>query len=158
MQKYRDLDLPTTQNISINCILAHFIGRLGMSLPSIDDKYQNERRFLEEAIIVVCLVRKFLNEKGYRLAGAEGSSAANYPEYCSIKKNTVDVLVQGLDEFFYESYPCYWSNILRQSKLYQAAFRLFQLIRERNHDSSLLHKTVADMAERARSSGGQSSH
>jgi hypothetical protein len=73
----------------------------------------SERSFLEEGIIIVCLIRKFLNQKGYRLAGADFNSAANYPEYCSIKKNSVAVLAEGLDEFFYESFPCYLSNILR---------------------------------------------
>lgn len=112
-QKYRDLDLPTNQSLTINNILAHFIARFGMSCTPISCQQQNEPSFFEEVIIVVCLIRKFLNEKGYRLANTEGSSVANYPEYCSIKKNSIEVLTEGLEEFFFESYPCYLSNILR---------------------------------------------
>ena len=115
-QRYKDIELPTNQSMCINSIFAYFIARLGMSIPLLTYPINEEgleRNFLEESIIIVCLVRKFLNEKGYSLAGVDLNSVTNYPEYCSIKKNSVEVLIDGLDEFFYESFPCYLSNILR---------------------------------------------
>ena len=73
--------------------------------------------FVQELTIVMSLLRKFLNEKGYQL-GQEGSFShkpSQAVEYCSNKNNSISVLMAdtALGSFFYENFPCYFSNILR---------------------------------------------
>jgi hypothetical protein len=109
MPSLKDLDLQIANGVSCNKILAYFLVRLSVACGS--DRLS--RLFLEEAIIVICMVRRFLNERGYKLFESEIQACLSNSEYCAVKKNPIDVFVVGQGEFFFEFFPCYLSQSLR---------------------------------------------
>lgn len=111
--KIRDLETEASQGASCNQLFAYFILKLAL----ICGTDQASIIFVQEACIMVCLLRKYLNQKGYQLnqEGNFNHKPSLDAEYCSGKNNPVSVLTTdaGLSSFFYEFFPCYFSNLLR---------------------------------------------
>ena len=113
--KLKDLETEASQGVSCNQLLVFFL----LKLSSLCNHDEASSEFLQETAIMLVLIRKFLNEKGYIFLSGEESSfgpkSNTASEFCSNKNNNISVLmVDGaLGSFFYEFYPCYLSNVLR---------------------------------------------
>ena len=111
--RVKDLEAEISQGVTCNQLFAYFLLKLAFNCGQ--DDYS--KVFLEEATIVMCLLRRFLNEKGYQLSqeGNFNHKPNQIVEYCSGKNNNIIVLSteSGLGSFFYEFYPCFLTNILR---------------------------------------------
>lgn len=111
--KIKDLEADISQGATCNQLFAYFLLKFALNC----GQDESLRVFIQEASIVMCLLRRFLNEKGYQLS-QEGNfthKPNQVVEYCSGKNNSIKVLTteSGLSSFFYEWYPCYLSNVLR---------------------------------------------
>ena len=109
--KIRDLEEDAEQSLSCNHYFAYFLVKISF-MCNLDD---SSRLFVQEATIIICLLRKFLNEKGYELAKKQNKSQATNPltDYCSGSNNHIEIITYGLSQFYYEIFPYYLSNILR---------------------------------------------
>lgn len=116
--RIRDLEAEAGQGASCNQLFAYFILKLALVCGT-DAASVN---FIQEAILVICLLRKYLNEKGYQLnqEGNFNHKPSLDAEYCAGKNNPISVLTAdtGLSSFFYEYFPCYFSNLLRYFQTY----------------------------------------
>lgn len=111
--KFKDLEEESRQGASCNQLFAYFLIRL----ISVCNNDEATKTFIQEAVILLCLLRKFLNEKGFQLSqdGNFTHKPSYQVEFCSAKNNQLRVLASNtaLSSFFYEYYPCYLSNVLR---------------------------------------------
>lgn len=98
--------LDNKDTLNINIILANFIDAIGSFLSQGD----NEINFIREVIMVVNMLRRLLNERGNEDVKEE--SSRELPEYCNDKHNKINKLVNFIDLFFNETFPCYMSDIL----------------------------------------------
>lgn len=73
---------------------------------SVDFKEVN---LLKEISILVCLIRRLLDERGYAV---QGDYSKRTLPYCMDKNNKIDVLLKLVPEFFGEMFPSYMSEIL----------------------------------------------
>ena len=98
--------LKDKKNPTINQILGLFIEIMSSYL-IFDDR---EISFMREFIIVVCLVRRLLNSRGYSISG----KASNLKqEYCSHPENSIGIITSLTDVFVEELYPCYLSEVVK---------------------------------------------
>lgn len=107
--RLKDFDMNTSQGVPCNKIFAFFAIRLSLTC-STD---RSARKFMEEVIIILCLFRRFLNDRGYKFCKTDLHPGLINPEYCSSKRNPIQALLDGQSEFFLDCFPCYLSHILR---------------------------------------------
>lgn len=98
--------LENIEALNCNYILANFVDALASFL----HHGERELAFVRETCIVVNMLRKLLNARGHKQTSSE--SIQNMPEYCSDKHNKISVIVELLDEFLFDLFPSYLSNLL----------------------------------------------
>lgn len=112
--KMKDLESELSQHgTTCNQLIAYFLYKLATYC----SREENALYFMQESILVLLILRKFLNEKGYQLAQMGGfmHKPLNGTEFCSNKTNNFSVLLENnnLGRFLLEYYPCYFSSVVR---------------------------------------------
>lgn len=112
--KMKDLENELSQQgTTCNQLIAYFLYKLATYCSRED----NALYFMQESILAMLILRKFLNEKGYQLTqmGSFMHKPQNGTEFCSNKTSNFSVLLENnnLGRFLLEYYPCYLSSVVR---------------------------------------------
>ena len=107
--KSKDFDLLGKEGLTCDMVFACFLGKLASNCCQDDQA----KTFLNEAVIIVSLMRKLLNDRGYLVSQLSSEEKNQTQEFCQLSQDKISIIIELLPEFLFELFPCYLSNILR---------------------------------------------